>query len=86
MKAEMIVCSAILNDSAPPIMICGLRHNDCLKTNHILDIDESGFQGFLTTENRFVDRKEALRIAIQSGQVKEGRTHSNGILFSEDLY
>lgn len=42
-------------------------------------------QGFLTSTGRFVDRKEAYRIALNAGQINE----SNGVdgeLFSEDLY
>ena len=42
-------------------------------------------QGFLTSTGRFVDRKEAYRIALNAGQIDE----SNGVdgeLFSEDLY
>jgi hypothetical protein len=44
-------------------------------------------QGFITSKDRFVDRKEAYKIAVQSGQV-----HSNSLqpelkeLYSEDLY
>ena len=40
-------------------------------------------QGFLTSKNRFVDRKEAYKIALQAGQV-EGKEREK--LFSEDLY
>src|SRR5579859_7742284 len=39
-------------------------------------------QGFLTNANRFVDRKEAAKIAFAAGQIqKEIQT-----LYSEDLY
>ena len=40
-------------------------------------------EGFLTSKNRFVDRKEAYKIALHAGQVKE---KDNEKLFSEDLY
>lgn len=44
-------------------------------------------QGFYTSKGRFVDRKEALEIAIKSQQVKEEECHNTTIgLFSEDLY
>lgn len=47
-----------------------------------LEID--GNQGFLTSHNRFVDRREAMRIAVECGQV-ENNTNKQ-LLFSEDLY
>ena len=38
--------------------------------------------GFLTSDDKFVDRKEAGKIAFESGQIKV----PNDCLFSEDLY
>ena len=43
------------------------------------------FQGFLTNTGRFVDRKEAYRIALAAGQIT-GKNGYCGELFSEDLY
>ena len=44
-------------------------------------------QGFLTNKNRFVERKEALEIAIKANQVDENNLGNPLIgLFSEDLY
>ena len=44
-------------------------------------------QGFLTSKDRFVNRKEALEIAIAAGQVNENELGNPLIgLFSEDLY
>jgi|AntRauTorckE6833_2_1112554.scaffolds.fasta_scaffold00137_37 hypothetical protein len=39
-------------------------------------------QGFLTNQNRFVDREEGGKIAFEAKQTKELKEH----LFSEDLY
>lgn len=39
-------------------------------------------QGFLTSKGRFVDREEAMMIAVAAGQTTGGKTD----LFSEDLY
>jgi hypothetical protein len=39
-------------------------------------------QGFLTNDNRFVDRAEAAEIAFKSGQIKIEKTY----LFSEDVW
>ena len=81
---ERIVCAAILvNDEQ---MICGLRHGDCIKAAKYFNLPRSATnidkQGFLTTKNRFVSRKDALKIAINAGQVNREKD----ILFSEDLY
>lgn len=44
-------------------------------------------QGFLTNLNRFVDRKEALQIALKAGQADKNKLGNEKIgLFSEDLY
>lgn len=42
-------------------------------------------QGFLTNKGRFVDRKEAWRIARSAGQIDDNGGY-NSELFSEDLY
>lgn len=70
------------------IVFCGLRHHNCLyqmiaitgKYQH-----EAGeeIQGFLTTKNRFVDRKEAAIIFRNNGGWIE---YDSDQLFSEDLY
>lgn len=60
----------------------GRRHNDILVRFGKSHLDISK-QGFYTSYGRFVDREEALKIAKESGQVKE--TNSKR-LFSEDLY
>ena len=78
-------------------MICGRRHSDCyrtLKTLGVLDqykhllTDESS--GFLTTENRFVDRSEAYKIALAANQIEYGKVATDrgedSILISENLW
>ena len=72
------------------IVFCGHRHPHCLyqmvaitgKYQH-----EAGeeVQGFLTSENRFVDRKEGWVIAEKSGQIKH-QSGGHGILYSECLW
>lgn len=42
-------------------------------------------QGFITSTGRFVDREEAAKIALESGQINELK-YSKNKLFSEDLY
>lgn len=68
-------------------MVTGWRHCDILhKFGDLIDKDEGG--GFMTSKGRYVDRKEAMKIALACGQVEEGKTihGSDGLLFSEDLY
>jgi hypothetical protein len=70
------------------IVFCGLRHPNCLyqmvaitgKYQH-----EAGeeVQGFLTTKNRFVDRKEGAKIHIANGGTLK---YNSDVLYSEDLY
>lgn len=73
------------------IVFAGHRHHNCLyqmvaisgKMQH-----EAGeeVQGFLTSKNRFVDRKEALQIALLENQVLDLNDIRGKQLFSEDLY
>ena len=69
------------------IVFCGWRHPNCIYQKVAvtgLRDAESGenVQGFLTSDNRFVDREEAAIIAFEAGQTKEKKK----LLFSEDLY
>ena len=91
---EFILCSAI---KWGEVVISGYRHKDCYKTLDALnnDIPDRTYpgresQGFLTSTNRYVDRKEAWKIADANGQIKFGREVSdNGDdseLISENLY
>jgi len=84
--------------------ICGRRHHNCyqtitdlkgdcntyLKTLNLLDDDYRKHQGFMTSHDRFVDRKEGWKIAVENNQVVIGLAASdNGeesILISENLY
>lgn len=68
----------------------GFRHHDILRRFHDeLDLNPEA-QGFYTSDGRFVDRTEGMRIAAECGQVdKEKATLRSGEyreLFSEDLY
>lgn len=73
------------NDEWPGVVICGWRHHNCISTWKSatgFNTDQSSVQGFLTSENRFVNRKEAGKIAFVAGQI----TIETDCLFSEDLY
>lgn len=70
------------------LVICGRRHHNCFAIYTALRGAPKGksdivvIQGFLTNTDRFVDREEALKIALNAGQT----TTTNSQLFSEDLY
>lgn len=69
------------------IVFSGWRHTNCvyqavaitgLTSNKMGEVA----QGFLTNQNRFVDRKEGAKIAVLAGQCDEKINY----LHSEDLY
>lgn len=77
----------------------GRRHHNCISTfaqiagfpysEHGQDIHNTEEQGFLTNLNRFVDRKEAFKIASAAGQItgpNKGQSENSIGLTSEDLY
>ncbi len=85
-------------------VVCGRRHNNCyqtitslkadlnqyFKTLNLSDEDHRKSQGFITSHDRYVDRKEAWKIAKDNDQIIFGKEASeNGedsILISENLY
>ena len=81
---EVVICSAVVADDG--MIYRGHRHNNCI--NLIREVGKKpGEQGFITSLNRFVDRKEAYKIQIEAGiESRDGYHHSLGELFSEDLY
>jgi hypothetical protein len=73
------------------IVSCGLRHCNCFPLLYemyppIVHTHEE-VQGFLTSQNTFVDRFEALKIATEAGQLVGREKHSpEDRLMSEDIY
>ena len=63
-------------------VICGLRHHNCIMNMKPGWEKYDKVQGFLTSKDRFVDRVEAVSIALAAGQIPKSVTR----LFSEDLY
>jgi len=57
----------------------GRDHGQCL---HRSPPDTCEEMGFMTSENRFVDREEAAKIAIKAGQIDR----DTDLLFSEDMW
>lgn len=75
------------------IVVCGRRHHNCFLTAYELNggkktVENIGddvnriLQGFITSDDRFVDRKESAKIAFEAGQTAVEHDH----LISEDLY
>lgn len=100
-KQESIICSAIwYKDLSTPvygpknvdkgIVFCGHRHPHCLHQmvsmtgKRQCEVGEE-VQGFLTNTNRFVDREEGAKIALECKQITH-LNYSNKTLYSEDLY
>ena len=84
---EVIVCAAIKVEGID-LPICGVRHGDCFNTAKLIKPDfycKSEDQGFMTNFGRYVDRREAFKIAQRENQIKE-KHMNNEILISEDLY
>lgn len=77
------------------VVVCGWRHGNIIATvktltgKRTVTFAEDGVgdfeQGFLTSHNRFVDRKEAWVIAKKQGQIFQV-TGGEGTLYSEDIY
>lgn len=95
-KAEHILCAAIHFDDGvrylhqpknieTGVVVCGRRHHNVIYNWAQISEGKTrreDIQGFLTSKDRFVDRKEAGAIAFSVGQISE----DTDCLFSEDLY
>lgn len=81
------------------IVVCGRRHHNAMYTAAALvgrrwpSLREIEQDGFMTSRDRWVDRKEAFQIAKAAGQInweevaRTGRRDREGTdLYSEDLY
>ncbi len=83
---ELITAAAIKIDNNIYSLPAPARHDDVrmmLKNKGIKSV--TGLQGFITNTGRFVDREEAARLALASGQIKALKFQKNE-LFSEDLW
>ena len=84
-------------------VICGRRHHNCIAifaqmmgffenrgyTEEAMIIHKTEIQGFLTNTDRFVNRKEAYKIAYEANQIigpNKGYAENSIGLTSEDLY
>ncbi len=96
---EKILCAAIWYKDWPTpvhtvinvkgLVLCGHRHPHVIgQVSTIIGKRQAEMseyeQGFLTSQNRFVDRQEGAMIAIMAKQVSGD--FNNITLYSEDLY
>ena len=67
-------------------VIAGRMHHNCFLTLSMMLKRVGDFksheQGFITSDDMFVNRKEAAKIAFAAGQTKKLKS----LLFSDDLY
>lgn len=81
---EICICAAI--QLADGRTIRGHRHDDCIQTAIKWKAKASEHvQGFMTSYNRFVDRKEGMLLQKMAG-IESINGYRGDILFSEDLY
>ena len=95
----MIVCAAIRikfvdsKEEVKELVVCGHRHSDCATTIRHLDNIHTQWTelGFINHKGEFLDRKEALKHALECGQLSAThrcyqKNHNINELYSDDLY
>ena len=94
MRGEFIICAAIKIEGTGKIFY-GHRHNHCIEamngelswTMNRQEISKvKKEQGFITNLNRFVDREEAMIIALENNQIIDKSQINGSLLYSENLY
>ena len=69
-------------------VVAGRRHSNCYKTLEIIGVNigdcDRKDEGFITSDNRFLNRAEAALLAKERGQLLVNYTPE--ILISENLY
>ena len=79
----MIVAAAIRSNGKNYALPAPARHHDII---HRFEIGRTHIQGFIDSDQGFVDRQDAWRIAERSGQLLEIEHPLEGTLFSEDMW
>jgi hypothetical protein len=86
-QKEIVICSAI--KFSEDLIIRGHRHSDCFYSavRFYGENNPNAEQGFMTSQNRFVGRKEGLKLQLLAGIKSENpQGYDKKMLFSEDLY
>ena len=82
---EIVICAAIV--TANGTIIRGHRHNDAIAAAQTRHLGMGPQQGFITSRNRYVDRKQGLKIQLAAGIASaDPGGYRGGELYSEDLY
>jgi len=89
-RTRYVVCAAINYNG---LIICGARHHDKVMNTVIRalpDLDKTTrIQGFIDQFGIFMDRKEAMQVAIDGGQhidMERNGGSRDDVLYSEGLY
>lgn len=96
---RVVVCAAnrygVTKRLAGPLLFLGARHFDERMREHMEHYDVEHLrrnygeeQGFIDQWGVFMNREEALAVAVAAGQinVRRPKTNPEHLLFSEDLY
>ena len=88
---EIILCAAIKiidkkDVRGNDLIYCGYRHHNIFWLGSEDTVKFDTVQGFLTSKGRFVDRLEAVEIAVNANQVQREKLIAPPNLYSEDLY
>lgn len=86
---EICICAAIVTKEGE--IIRGHRHSDAIATAGKKGLRPSSLeatQGFITSRNRFVGRRDAAQLQKAAGikSIDPSRGEFPDLLFSEDLY
>ena len=85
MAKERITDAAIMRNDG--ILSLDKSHADIIKKSPMGSCKTGSEQGFWTSKQRFVDRKEALKIAIEARQIdKDMKTIRQAGLLSENIW
>ena len=88
MEKEICICAAVVAEDGT--IVRGHRHGDCLIAIRNMGKkvqNNVGSQGFITSKNRFVDRKIGRKLQEEAGVKSADKNgYRYDILFSEDLY
>ena len=86
---KYIVCAAIRRDGH---IVCGARHFDGIMRSQLAQMGQNAGvyweQGFIDNFGKFYTREEALKLALEMGQIRRtgGGFDLSKELFSENLY
>ncbi len=86
-RQEICICAAVQTLNGQTIR--GHRHNYCLATIAAMGLQPQigpDTQGFMTSKNRFVTRKEGLQLQRDAGIASAAGDYRGDELYSEDLY